>query len=457
MIIARRCGLWGEPMATAPSERGPVRGRLDAQDRLISADPDLVALQTEAGSHIGSELALPQIISIARLARKLGVPIYRNAIAASAEHDVELWVRATPEGEDVSLSLERWIYRPAAAPRLGTLVPHEQQVDLGGAPEEWAANEDLAIVSISAGLAEKLGTTAEEAIGKPLTRFLKLEENDDGELPLLIAATSRAEFTGQRARPRRGSEDFIVLRGTPVTSPDGRFAGFQGDAMGEGASEAPANQTAASQLDEIIDEALRSPLDRIIESADRIVSQSDGPLRSDYAEYAGDIAAAARHLLSVIRSMNGEAEQDQDRIDLVALATEAVGLLDSTARAQGVTVVLEPSRQVSAHGDARGVIQILVNLLGNAVRHSPEGGTVTITFDRSEGMARAHVADQGPGIEPEDQQRIFERFERATTCEGGTGLGLAIARRLAQSMNGDISLDSTPGQGSRFSVSLPAA
>ena len=444
-------------MATAPSDRGPVRGRLDGQDRLISADPELVALQTEAGSHVGSELALPQIISIARLARKLGVPIYRNAIAAGAEHDVELWVRATPEGEEVSLSLERWIYRAPAAPRLGTLVPHEQQIDLGGSPEEWAANEDLSIVSISAGLAEKLGTTVEEAIGKPLTRFLRLEENEDGELPLLIAATSRTEFGGQRARPRRGSEDVLVLRGTPVTAPDGRFAGFQGDVVGEGTSALSAVDSTASQLDQIIDEALRSPLDRIIESADRIVQQSEGPLRSDYADYATDIAAAARHLLSVIRSMNGEAGQDQDRIDLVGLATEAIGLLESTAKAREVIVVSEPSRQVPAHGDARGVIQILVNLLGNAVRHSPQGGTVAITFDRSEGFARAHVTDQGPGIEPEDQQRIFERFERARNTEGGTGLGLAIARRLANSMGGDISLESTPGQGSRFTVSLPAA
>ena len=444
-------------MATAPSDRGPVRGRLDGQDRLISADPELVALQTEAGSHVGSELALPQITSIARLARKLGVPIYRNAIAAGAEHDVELWVRATPEGGEVSLSLERWIYRPPAAPRLGTLVPHEQQIDLGGSPEEWAANEDLSIVSISAGLAEKLGTTVEEAIGKPLTRFLRLEENEDGELPLLVAATSRTEFDGQRARARRGSEEVLVLRGTPVTSPDGRFAGFQGDVMGEAGSAPSAADTVAAQLDQIIDEALRSPLDRIIESADRIVQQTEGPLRSDYADYATDIAAAARHLLSVIRSMNGEAGQDKDRIDLSALATEAVGLLEPTARAQGVTLVSEPSRQVPAHGDPRGVIQILVNLLGNAVRHSPQGGTVAITFDRADGFARAHVSDQGPGIDPEDQQRIFERFERAKGTEGGTGLGLAIARRLANSMGGDISLESTPGQGSRFTVSLPAA
>ena len=443
-------------MATAPSDRGPVRGRLDGHDRLISADPDLVSLQTEAGSHIGSELALPQILSIARLARKLGVPIYRNAIAAGAEHDVELWVRATPEGEEVSLLLERWIGRSAAAPRLGTLVPHEQHIEIGAAPEEWAANEDLSIVSISSGLAEKLGTTPEEAIGKPLTRFLKLEENEGGELPLLVAATSRTEFYGQRARPRRGSEEVLILRGVPVSSPEGRFAGFQGEAVGESSQVQPGPVDAAAQLDEIIDEALRSPLDRIIQSADRIVQQSEGPLRGDYADYASDIAAAARHLLSVIRSMNGEGEQDRNRVDLVALSTEAIGLLEPTARARHVTLVSEPSRQVPAHGDSRGVIQILVNLLGNAVRHSPEGSTVTITFDRSDGFARAHVADQGPGIASEDQQRIFERGESAGNA-GGSGLGLAIARRLAQSMGGDVSLESELGQGARFTLSLPSA
>jgi signal transduction histidine kinase len=443
-------------VATAPSDRGPVRGRLDGHDRLISADPDLVALQTEAGSHIGSELALPQILSIARLARKLGVPIYRNAIAAGADHDVELWVRATPEGDEVSLLLERWIGRAPAAPRLGTLVPHEQHIEIGAAPEEWAANEDLSIVSISSGLAEKLGTTPEEAIGKPLTRFLKLEENEGGELPLLVAATSRTEFDGQRARPRRGSDEVLILRGVPVSSPEGRFAGFQGEAAGESSFGQNGPVDAAAQLDEIIDEALRSPLDRIIQSADRIVQQSEGPLRGDYADYANDIATAARHLLSVIQSMNGEGEQDRNRVDLVALSTEAIGLLEPAARSRQVTLVSEPSRQVPAQGDPRGVIQILVNLLGNAVRHSPEGSTVTITFDRSDGFARAHVADQGPGIASEDQQRIFERGESAGNS-GGSGLGLAIARRLARSMGGDVSLKSELGQGARFTLSLPSA
>ena len=445
-------------VATAPSSQGPVRGRLDGQDRLISADPQLVALQTEAGSHIGSELALPQILSIARLARKLGVPIYRNALAASAEHDVQMGVRAIPEGDEVALSLERWVYRAAASPRLGGLVPHEQQIDLGGAPEEWAANEDLALVSISAGFAEKLGTTPEEAIGKPLTRLLRLEENEDGELPLLVAATSRAEFDGQRARARRGNDEIYILRGSPVTAPDGRFAGFQGEAISETAVSATAVAPDTSELDEIIDEALRSPLDRIVESADRIVQQSEGPLRGDYADYASDIAAAARHLLSVIRSMNGDNDEDHtDRVDLVSLATEAGGMLEATAHPRRVKIILQPSAPVPARGDARSIIQILVNLVGNAVRHSPRGATVTLSFDTTEGIARAHVSDQGPGIDPVDQQRIFERFERVKGGEGGTGLGLAIARRLAHSMGGDILLDSAPGQGSRFTLTLPSA
>jgi len=132
-------------------------------------------------------------------------------------------------------------------------------------------------------------------------------------------------------------------------------------------------------------------------------------------------------------------------------------MLEATAHPRRVRIVLEPSAPVQARGEPRGIIQILVNLVGNAVRHSPRGGTVALSFETVEGFARAHVTDQGPGIDPADQQRIFERFERVKGGEGGTGLGLAIARRLAHSMGGDVLLDSKPGQGSRFTLSLPSA
>jgi signal transduction histidine kinase len=96
-------------------------------------------------------------------------------------------------------------------------------------------------------------------------------------------------------------------------------------------------------------------------------------------------------------------------------------------------------------------------LLNNAVRHSPDGSTIAVIAERREAMVSVTIADEGPGIAEADQERIFERYERADTSPEGSGLGLAIARRLARSMNGDIELKSTPGEGARFTLVLPAA
>jgi signal transduction histidine kinase len=240
-------------------------------------------------------------------------------------------------------------------------------------------------------------------------------------------------------------------------SPDGSFDGFSGRAMLAGEQAPPPPPSARLTIDAALDEALRSPLDRIIECAERIAERGDGPLRSDYAAYAGDISAAARHLLSVIHSMSEQPASEQRSLDLAGIAKEAVVLVEASAEARGVTITLEASRRLRASGEERAVIQILVNLIGNAVRHSPPGGTVTIRFTRVAATVCVIVADEGPGIAPADQQRIFERFERASSDPGGTGLGLAISRRLARSMGGDITVESSPPSGARFTLALPAA
>ena len=441
-------------MASAPSDQGPVVGRVDGNVRLVSADPELAALQVEAGSQVGAELALPQIAAIARLALKLRVPVSRPAVVAGADRDVEMWVRAKPEGDGVELSLERWAWRPAAPARLNTLVSHEGEVEIGGAPDEWATDDELRIVSLSPGLAERMGIESSDAVGQPLTRLFKLEEDEEGTFPLVAGVAARTSFSAQRARLRKGDESLLILSGSVIDGPDGSFAGFKGEAAPEGQGVSATIAAGIADIDAALDEALRSPLDRIIDSADGIVQQSDGPLRSEYADYASDIAAAARHLLSVVRSMTGEDDR-RDQIDLAALAADAAGLLESSAEARGVMIAHESGEPLMALGDARGVIQILVNLIGNAVRHSPAGGTVTVSLERAADVARVHVADQGAGVDSADHERIFERFEQGKPGEGGTGLGLAIARRLARAMGGDIKLESAPGEGAKFTLLLP--
>ena len=442
-------------MASAPSEPRAVAGRLDSFGRLIAADPELESLQREAGSEVGQMLALPQVAAVAQLARKLGTPVARPAVAASADNDIELWVNATPEGDEIALSLEGWTVRPAAGPRLATILGGGSEAANAPAQNEWATDEELRIISLSSEFAELLGVDVADAAGAPLTRILRLEEDAGGEMPLINALAGRRGFTGQRARSR-SSDASIVLAGEVVTAADGAFAGFRGTAASEKETAAQA-VTRSPGFDQALDELLQSPIDRIIESAEKIVARADGPLRGDYANYGNDIASAARHLLSVLRAMSEDPTQVHGLVDLAALASEAVIMLESSAEDRGVHIQLDRSEPLRARGQERGVIQILVNLIVNAIRYSPEGGTVRISFDKAGGAASVIVGDEGPGIGAGDEQRIFERFERAHSKEAGTGLGLAISRRLARSMGGDVTLDSAPGEGARFTLTLPAA
>jgi signal transduction histidine kinase len=433
-----------------------VIGRLDKAGRLVAADPELETLQRQAGSGLGQELALPQVAAVARLARKLRIPVSRPAVAASIDHDIDLWVRATPEGEEVVLSLEGWTERAPAGPRLAALLGGTTESDSPAPHSEWAADEELRVISLSPELAEHLGVDLAEIAGQPLTRALRLEENESGEMPLISALAARRDFSGQRALSRTDDSRVLVLNGEVVTATNGSFAGFRGTAEIESAALAPAEASSIAAFDHALDEVLRSPLDRIIESAERIVERADGPLRSDYASYGNDIAAAARHLLSVVRSMSEDPTHGQRAVDLAALAAEAVVMLESTAEEREIAIEPETVGTLPASGQERAVIQILVNLIGNAVRHSPSGGTVRLAFARTPGTASVTVSDEGPGIAPADQQRIFERFERADSDAAGTGLGLAISRRLARSMGGDVTLDSAPGAGARFTLTLPS-
>ena len=458
-------------MVSVPNDPGTVVGRLDRDGRLLAADPPLATLQTEAGSVLGARLALPQIAAVARLARQLGVPVARSVIAAGAREDYDLWVRATLDGDDVVLAIEGWRPRAPAAPRLDLVLAADDDSTVARDPAtgEWATDAELKLTALAPDLAERLGIDPAEAMGEPLTRFLKLDEDDDGTLPLLAGLAGRVSFRHQKASSRGAGSLSLLLSGEVLRDETGKFAGFAGRALPPRpalsiapefpvTTGGPTGTPGSDSLNADLDRALRTPLDRIIAAADKIVERSDGPLRSDYAGYASDIAAAGRHLISVIRSMSDGVAVSQ-RVDLFKCAEAAIALVTASAEARNVPLALESSSApVFAQGEVRGIVQIIVNILGNAIRHSPPGGPVSISLSATTVSAQITVADRGPGIAIQDQQRIFQRFERVDASQpDGTGLGLAISRRLAQSMGGDVTLDSTLGEGARFTVELPLA
>ncbi|MEO6580446.1 MAG: HAMP domain-containing sensor histidine kinase [Sphingomicrobium sp.] len=445
-------------MASAAGNGETMTGRIDAAGRLIEADAMLSDLQREAGSAVGDRLALPQLAAIARLARKLRVGISRPAVVAARDHDLELWVRAEPENDEIVLTIESWRRRPPPGPRLEIAARSE---DVLPAPKgEWATDAQLRLIDLSADLATMLGTSPGEAVGQPLTKWLRLIEGEDGAMPLLTAVAARTSFSAQLASGRGTHNQRLLLSGETIAGADGLFDGFRGRAVPEN----PARPQAANEagnaglsIDPALDHALRSPLARIIEAAQGIADRADGPLRTDYATYAGDISAAAQHLLSVIRAMVDQPPEGADSVDLSPLIDEALGLVQSKAESRSVGLERTGSVSLAATGEPRAIVQILVNLLGNAVRHSPAGAQVTVTLDATDRQALVTVADQGSGIDPADQERIFGKFERVGEGAGDAGLGLAIARRLANSMGGDVTLVSAPGEGARFTLGLPLA
>ena len=412
-------------------------------------------LQRQAGSELGNVLVLSQIAAVAQLAARLGTAVRRPAIAASATNDFELWVVATPESDEIALSLEDWTARRPAGPRLLGMLADDAAAIAEAAGQQWATDKEFRVVWLAPPLADILGVEAAEAASAPLTRILRLEEGPGGEMPLLDALAARQPFSGQRARSRSNENCRLLLDGDIVTSADGSFAGFRGRSRVEEQA-VPTAASEAASFDQFFAELLRSPIDRIVVCAEEIAARRSGPLHGDYAVYGADIASSARHLASILSSIARPPEDPESRsIDLSALVAEAVIMLEPSAHEHRVQLEPERPHLVRARGEERAVMQVLVNLIGNAIRYSPPGGTVRLTFSRTGRTSSVTIADEGPGIAAEDAERIFEPFERAHSKEG-TGLGLAISRRLARSLGGDVTLDSAPGEGARFTLTLAA-
>lgn len=456
-------------MSVAADER-PVTGRVDADGRLVAADPPLAALNERAGGREGGPLSVPQIAALARLARRLGITVSRAAIAADGDHDIDLWVRAAPEGDEVALSITGWAERPAPAGTPAPLQAREADFVRADADWTWETDDTLRLTRLSAAAVAAIGRPSEELIGKQLTRLFRFRESRDGSLPLLAALAEHGRFDGQIAELRAGRKGRYRLSGVPLIDGMGRFAGFSGAAASVRAEDvepvlleaAPAQE--GSAFGARLDQALRTPLTEIVDNAERLRERDEGPLRSDYADYAGDIATAGRHLLALVNDLvdlqaieRADFVPEAEEIDLADLARRAAGLLAVRAVDRSVRIGAPAADETRpATGDFTRTLQILVNLISNAVRYTPEGGQVWVRVEEEGDLALVIVADQGKGIAPEDQDRIFGKFERVDPSEpGGTGLGLYIARRLARAMGGDLGVDSAPGQGARFTLTLP--
>ena len=204
---------------------------------------------------------------------------------------------------------------------------------------------------------------------------------------------------------------------------------------------------------------LRTPLSVI---GGGLEAMLDGVHPADEGHLASLLAETAvmSRLLDDLRTLSlaeaGALPLHREPADLRALADDVIASAHTLAEAKGVVLAAGGDAELVTSVDPVRVREILVNLVTNAIRHTPTGGSVTVTVRSGSGEAQLEVADTGEGIGPADLERVFDRFQRRADT-GGSGLGLTIVRDLAAAHGGSVSVasDGVPGHGARFVVRLP--
>lgn len=212
---------------------------------------------------------------------------------------------------------------------------------------------------------------------------------------------------------------------------------------------------------------LRTPLNAVLGFSDLLADKRYGELNERQQRFVSHINTGGKHLLKLISDIldlskieAGRMELSCEDLSVTNIFGEVVSALRPLAEKKSQTLSSSADHSLAVHADATRFKQILMNLVANAIKFTPEGGRIELMAQRLDRQVQVKVRDNGPGIPKEEQERIFDAFYRlrksGETAEG-TGLGLAITESLVKLQGGSLALESEPGQGSCFYFSLPVA
>lgn len=322
--------------------------------------------------------------------------------------------------------------------------------------------------------ADRIGEFREPLAESLVRRLQGLLDYQSEESFLSVPLVAQGEVTGLLATVRPGGpskeDDEWLLSAladqAAVALENARLA----EAVGQERAERTRVVEAEGRARATLSHELRSPLTAIQAYASLLLDGLFGPLEDRQRESISRIRMSGQHLLAIIENL-----LDLARIDAgtLTLSTRSVQVEDVIAEAvQMLQPRMDEKKQelrsdcpgdLTVHADPDRLRQALVNLIGNAIKYTPEGGTVrvevAVTERADEEVAAIAVSDDGRGIPPEVLPTIFEAYDRggSESHESGVGLGLFISRELLREMDGEIHVESEPGAGSTFTAFLPLA
>ena len=368
----------------------PITAHLDANLHIVEADHDIRQLHVRAGGGDDDAIAIPALAEIARLCAIYRARISRSAKVQDGASLLTLWVEAEPSADGVRLAITSWRESPGV----------EASAHLRPAPSEPQAKPESAIsLQLDSALIIR-GTSylATESdwldpyLGQSLSSVFIIEDEDgDPRPPMLSSVAERTAFVNRLVLARETRQRWR-LSGQPLWDAGRHFAGYlctlvaDDQTLPMGMLADHSKTLTGGKFAREMAPVLRQPVGRIIANAETIAAKMQGALREGYADYAGDIASAARHLQALINDLSDlEAiESDgfqpaDDSIDLADVGRRVAGLLAVKASDHRVTIIApDDAETVPATGEFRRVLQILINLVTNAIRYSPDGSEVRI-------------------------------------------------------------------------------
>jgi signal transduction histidine kinase len=402
-----------------------IEGRIDGNGAVLSADPHLMRLHKANGGVEGGVLAVPPLLTLARLAWSTGAKLERAVTVADGDSDAELWVGAVRHDDHVRLSISGW--QDAAMRRTPS----------GKAPASSShgaiTQPDTAIILDAKGTIVGIAPQFIDAIGlanigRSITSAIRQPEHVD-------IGTLGASSADGIAVQLKVSDLQYRLTASYILDGDGERIGFecklQEPPPEANAEPAPEDKATNIGFGRQFASAVRQPLSRIIANAETIGAHVNGPIKESYAGYAQDIASAARHLSELVSDLEDLDAIDRvdfkvasEKVELGDIAQRVAGLLALKAADHHIAIELPSAEErVEVVGEFRRILQIVLNLIGNAIRYAPDGTTVRIAVSNQ--PASLSVSDQGHG------------------------------RRLARAMKGDLVVGESPEGGAMFTLSLP--
>ncbi len=335
----------------------------------------------------------------------------------------------------------------------------------------WSVDGDGVTTWVNRFMCDLLGRPVNEIVGRPLLEFWYPDDLDIIQVHLRRRREGESDRYDARLHRPDGSPVPVRVQASPLHE-HGVFAGavaFVTDlsdivvaaaARDAALLDAQEATVATSRLLSWVSHELRTPLNTISGFAQLLQESVPEPAQRSMAS---GIVTASAHVNDLVQDLLDYSKAEANVLEPVLVAVrlrsavdDALALVAGLARDLRVTIDVQVADEWIV-ANPRHLVQTLVNLLSNAVKYGGQGATVFVTADSDDELVRCSITDQGPGIAPELQQRVFRPFERLGNAEmvDGVGLGLSIADSFVRTMNGRLSLVSPPGAGATFTIELP--